>query len=208
MSIRAERKIQNKQKIIDHVLLLSYEGQPFYNISFRQIAQAVGLVPSAIYRYFPNKDLLAQATIDQVGVFIKSGLFQSRARFMTHTEENSEVRLAMFFKSVEEHALYWHFFVSERWGGYPILENCIEHDVDDLSNDMMLDVKRLDYYRLCEDTVLKTYTDLLFELSMVWSKQWIKLHKINTQMTEEKRLFLNSCFKKFVFLKQALITPS
>lgn len=205
MSIRAERKIQNRQNIIDKVLLLSYHGQPFYNISFRQIASEVGLVPSAIYRYFPNKDLLAQATVDQVGVFIKSGLFQSRARFTTHAEEDSEVRLAMFFKSVEEHALYWHFFVSERWGGYPILENSIEHDVDDLANDLMLDVRRLEYYQLCEESTLRTYADLLLQLSMVWSKQWIKLHKIDTQMSPEKIVFLRASFKKLVFLKRAIV---
>lgn len=205
MSIRAERKIQNRQNIIDKVLLLSYQGQPFYSISFRQIAQEVGLVPSAIYRYFPNRDLLAQATADQVGVFIKSGLFQSRARFTTHADEDTEVRLAMFFESVEEHALYWHFFVSERWGGYPILENNIEQDVDDLANDLVLDLKRLDYYKSSEDCTLRTYAELLLQLSMVWSKQWIKLHRIDIQMSSKKLAFLRECFKKLLFLKRAVI---
>ncbi|MBF7683405.1 TetR family transcriptional regulator [Acinetobacter sp. B5B] len=206
MSIRAERKIQNRQNIIDKVLLLRYQGQPFYNISLRQVAQEVGLAPSAIYRYFPNKDTLAQATVDQVGVFIKSGLFQSRARFLTHTEEDTEVRLAMFFKSVEEHALYWHFFVSERWGGYPVLERSIEQDVEDLANDLVLDLKRLEYYRVCEENALRTYAELLLQLSMVWSKQWIKLHKIDTHMIEDKVIFLRACFNKVVFLKRAFVT--
>lgn len=204
MSMRAERAIQHKQNIIDTVLLLSYQGQPFYNISFRQLASEVGLVQSALYRYFPNKDLLAQATIDQVSVFLKSGLFQARSRFITHEEENSKIRLIGFFKLVEEHALYWNFFASERLGGYPILEQTIEHEIEDLTTDFMLDLRKLPYYQRCNEQVLHIYADILLQLSMVWSKKWITLHKIDTSMSYEKNVFLTACFQKLIFLKQSL----
>jgi hypothetical protein len=45
MSVRAERKLQSQQAILDQVLKLNYAGQCFNSISLRQLAQAVGMVP-------------------------------------------------------------------------------------------------------------------------------------------------------------------
>ena len=76
MSVRAERKLQSQQAILEQVLKLSYAGQCFNSISLRQLAQAVGMVPSAFYRYFPNKEQLAAELVDQTSLIIKSHLVQ------------------------------------------------------------------------------------------------------------------------------------
>jgi AcrR family transcriptional regulator len=76
MSVRAERKLQSQQAILDQVLKLNYAGQCFNSISLRQLAQAVGMVPSAFYRYFPNKEQLAIELVDQTALIIKSHLTQ------------------------------------------------------------------------------------------------------------------------------------
>lgn len=74
MSIRAERKLQSQQCIMETVLALGYSGHNFSSISLRQLAREVGIVPSALYRYFQNKEALASALLDQVALVIKSDL--------------------------------------------------------------------------------------------------------------------------------------
>lgn len=204
MSMRAERKIQSRQAIIEKVLLLSYNGQPFHSMSLREIAREVGVVPSALYRHFENKDMLAQATIDQVTVFIKSALFQSRARFTTHSHETTEVRLETLFKFVEQHATYWHFFISERWGNYPILEKMIYQDVFDLTRDLVSDLRKLDQYQNTHPNELYMFAEILLEMCLVWSKDWINLCRNNT-IEMEKISFFQNCLKRVSFIQGALL---
>lgn len=203
MSIRAERKIQSRQAIIEKVLLLSYNGQPFHCMSLRELAREVGIVPSALYRHFANKDVLAQAAIDQVTVFIKSALFQSRARFSTHSDETTEVRLETLFQFVEQHSTYWHFFISERWGNYPILEKMIHQDIFDLTRDLVSDLKKLEKYQNITPDELYMFAELLLEMCLVWSKDWINLCKNNTQESD-KKIFLKNCLNRVLFMQRTI----
>lgn len=201
MSQRSERKNQNRQTIIDTVLLISYRGQPFHTISLRQLAKEINLVPSAIYRYFDSKNALAQATIDQVSVFIKSTLLQPKINFLN--QHNSvEQKLNLFLDHVTQYASYWHFFVSERWGGYKTLEEAIHNEVEHLITDLMKDSKKMNIY----DDQLYIYSELLLQLLLVWSKQWLKLSEVGIPSESNKQIFIQDCQKKICFLRQPIQT--
>ena len=109
MSIRAERKLQSQQCIMETVLALGYSGHNFSSISLRQLAREVGIVPSALYRYFQNKEALASALLDQVALVIKSDLGLMIDCFFQHPTSLSQ--LQKFFTHIEQQALYWHFFI-------------------------------------------------------------------------------------------------
>lgn len=207
MSIRTERKTQCRQAIIEKVLELTYQGQSFSSISVRQLAREIGLVPSALYRYFADKDELAHALIDQVSLLIKSTLFQSRIRFSSHPQETPEERMDVFFQLVEHHAPYWHFFIAERWGGYHVLEETIIQDATDLMNDFIHDLQRLPEYRSVSDEKIKIYAELVLQLCFIWSMDWIELCKLpeNTPFLEKKKEnFVLHCSEKISFLKTGL----
>lgn len=207
MSQRSERKKQNRQTIIDTVLMLSHQGQSFHTISLRQLAKEVGIVPSALYRYFQNKDILAQATIDQVSVLIKSTLLQSRTTFYKHPD-SIEYQLNLFLDQVSKYAIYWHFFVSELWGGYSTLEETIYSEVDNLTIDLMKDLKKLETYQHATDEQLYIFSELLLQLLLVWSKEWIKLSQAGAPAESYKQSFVQGCQKKISFLRQPIKTSA
>lgn len=206
MSIRSERKLQIRQKIIDKVLELTFKGQSFNDISLRQLAREINLVPSALYRYFKDKDELAQALIDQVTVLIKSALFQSRSRFTLFPNETPEQRMISFFEAIEQHAPHWHFFAAERWGGYRVLEEIILEDEIDLLHDFIQDLKRLKEYQTVSKQELTLYAEMVLQLSFIWSRDWIELCQMPESLTlhKEKKRFIKRCSQKISFLKAAL----
>lgn len=206
MSVRTERKAQIRQAIVEKVLELTYHGQSFSSISLRQLAREVELVPSALYRYFKDKEELAQSLIDHVSLLIKSALFQSRSRFISHPHETPEQRMAVFFELVEKNAPYWHFFIVERWGGYTILENIIRHDAYDLMTDFINDLKRLKEYQTISSHELTMYAEIVLQLCFVWSKDWIELCKPEqtSDIVQQKNRFIHKCSEKVEFLKNAL----
>ena len=206
MSLRTQRKIQIKQNIISKVLELTFKGQSFSNISLRQLAKEIGVVPSALYRYFKDKDELAQFVIDDVSLLIKSALFQSRARFTSHPQETPQQRMISFFEVVEKYAHYWHFFIAERWGGYPVLEEIIKQDAHVLVCDFIRDLKRLPDYHHISKAQLIMYAELVLQLCFTWSMDWIELCRkpASSSVDQEKNAFIEDCSQKIDFLKHAL----
>ncbi|TDI23730.1 TetR family transcriptional regulator, partial [Acinetobacter baumannii] len=72
MSIRDERKQQNRQALLDAALRLSTSGRSFRSISLREVAREVGLVPTALYGHFQDMDELGKELVDQVSLHLKS----------------------------------------------------------------------------------------------------------------------------------------
>jgi AcrR family transcriptional regulator len=136
MSVRAERKLQSQQAILDQVLKLNYAGQCFNSISLRQLAQAVGMVPSAFYRYFPNKEQLAIELVDQTALIIKSHLTQFLEHIQHKNSEILETHLSLFCGQIQQKAAHWHFFIVERWGGGSFLKEKIRQEVIFLIDDL------------------------------------------------------------------------
>ena len=56
MSLREDRKQQSHQALLDATLALSSQGRAFSTISLREVAHAVGLVPTAFYRHFQDME--------------------------------------------------------------------------------------------------------------------------------------------------------
>ena len=181
MSVRAERKLQSQQAILDQVLKLNYAGQCFNSISLRQLAQAVGMVPSAFYRYFPNKEQLAIELVDQTALIIKSHLTQFLEHIQHKNSEILETHLSLFCGQIQQKAAHWHFFIVERWGGGSFLKEKIRQEVIFLIDDLaqLLNKK---YAGQSLDHQL-AFAELCIELHFAWIIKW--LHNHETQQKDQ-----------------------
>lgn len=183
MSVRAERKLQSQQAILDQVLKLNYAGQCFNSISLRQLAQAVGMVPSAFYRYFPNKEQLAIELVDQTALIIKSHLTQFLEHIQHKNSEILETHLSLFCGQVQQKAAHWHFFIVERWGGGSFLKEKIRQEVIFLIDDLAQLLNKKYAGQLLDHQPPLAFAELCIELHFAWIIKW--LHSHETQQKDQ-----------------------
>lgn len=183
MSVRAERKLQSQQAILDQVLKLNYAGQCFNSISLRQLAQAVGMVPSAFYRYFPNKEQLAIELVDQTALIIKSHLTQFLEHIQHKNSEILETHLSLFCGQIQQKAAHWHFFIVERWGGGSFLKEKIRQEVIFLIDDLAQLLNKKYAGQPLDHQPPLAFAELCIELHFAWIIKW--LHNHETQQKDQ-----------------------
>lgn len=177
MSVRAERKLQSQQAILEQVLKLNYAGQCFNSISLRQLAQTVGMVPSAFYRYFPNKDQLAVELVDQTSLIIKSHLTQIAEHLQHKNSAMLEKHLSLFCSQIQQKAAYWHFFIVERWGGGTLLQEKIRQEILFLIDDLAQLLNKKYAEQLQHPQQPEALAELSIELHFAWIIKWLHTHE-------------------------------
>ncbi|MHA3060231.1 TetR family transcriptional regulator [Acinetobacter sp. ANC 4636] len=177
MSVRAERKLQSQQAILEQVLKLNYAGQCFNSISLRQLAQAVGMVPSAFYRYFPNKEQLAIELVDQTSLIIKSHLTQFLEHIQHKNSEILETHLSLFCDQAQQKAAHWHFFIVERWGGGSFLREKIRQEVIFLIDDLAQLLNKKYAGQWLDNQQPLAFAELCIELHFAWIIKWLHSHE-------------------------------
>ncbi|WP_111895856.1 TetR/AcrR family transcriptional regulator [Acinetobacter sp. MB5] len=197
MSVRAERKLQSQQTILEQVLKLNYAGHCFNSISLRQLAQAVGMVPSAFYRFFPNKEQLAVELVDQTSLMIKSHLNQIAEHVQPKNKESLEQLLTLFCNQVQQKAAHWHFFIVERWGGDPPLREKISQEQIFLVDDLTQILSKKYGEQLSQPQQLQALAELNIELHFAWIIKWLHCHD-ETQKNQLLQCFIQQL--KFVHL--------
>ncbi|MEB3754522.1 TetR/AcrR family transcriptional regulator [Acinetobacter sp. MD2(2019)] len=182
MSIRAERKLQSQQAILETVLKLNDAGQNFSSMSLRQLARDVGVVPSALYRYFENKVLLASALVDHVAYVIKSDL---NLMIYCLLQPAQTSKLEHFFNQITQHGTYWHFFIAERWGGFALLESKIEYEIKDLNDHVAQCLSRKLHQSQQADA--HTLAGIVLPLFFTWIMRWLRCQKQALPEIEQKK---------------------
>ena len=182
MSIRDERKLQSQQCIMETVLVMGYAGQNFSHLSLRQLAREVGIVPSALYRYFQNKEALASALIDQVALVIKGDLNLIVDCFIQQPSETSQLK--KFLLHAEQQATYWHFFIAERWGGFSVLQDKIEQEIEDLTDNLTRKLTRQSGLPAIYHQQEHVLAAMLLPLFFTWIIRWLQLKR--AEMTQDQ----------------------
>ncbi|WP_228271261.1 TetR/AcrR family transcriptional regulator [Acinetobacter brisouii] len=181
MSVRAERKLQSQQAILEQVLKLSYAGQCFNSISLRQLAQAVGMVPSAFYRYFPNKEQLAAELVDQTSLIIKSHLVQIAEHVQHKNSDILEKHLNVFCHQIQFKAAHWHFFIVERWNSSAFLQDKIQQEIKFLVDDLAQVLHKKYGSLLQHQQQSEALAALSLELHFAWVIKWLHSKNPNQQ---------------------------
>ncbi|MFT4019928.1 MAG: TetR/AcrR family transcriptional regulator [Acinetobacter sp.] len=211
MSSRALRKSNSQHHLLEKVLYLGYAGQRFHSISLRQLATEMDLVPSALYRYFPNKNALANELLDEIALLIKSYLGLLAQIFYDSHCDGAHINknIQALCHHLEQKGIYWHFFITERWGGSIYLEHKIQQEITFLSVDLskQMQKKQPDSLTLSHEhaTIL---TQLLLPTYFSWMMQYFDLIKQpnNAATIQRKQQLCHALNLQLQWLRQGLIS--
>jgi len=114
---RTSRRDRRTEEILDHAMKV-VEEVGFDALTLSRVAESLGYVTTAIYRYFPSKDALSAAlqrrAIDEIHRHFASELAAARAAFVDATPQTAA--LAMLFVASETYLALpttlpkaWHF---------------------------------------------------------------------------------------------------
>lgn len=203
MSLREDRKQQSHQALLDATLAFSSQGRAFSTISLREVANAVGVVPTAFYRHFQDMNQLGLELLDQVAIHIKGVLNQLGQAYLYQPNTRTHTGLELFFQAVEYHPEPWIFFVAERWGGSDVLRVGIEREIHFLAEDVMHELAKMQSTRHIQAPQdLQALAQMLIELSLNWAMGWIHLQH---QADPELRRAQSNAFKTQSVLQMQLL---
>lgn len=190
MSIRDERKQQNRQAIIDAALSLSTSQRSFTNISLREITRTVGLVPTAFYRHFENMDVLAVEIVDQTSLYLQNLIHQLGHTYLNSPQIKIEDVLELFLNAVDQNTQPWIFFMTEQWGGSHTLREAIARELNFLIENLSLDLKKIkdiQHNPFYKD--LNSLAQILVNLVFHWAMTWINdQHQFSGDALKQQQL--------------------
>lgn len=187
MSIRAAQKQQTRQALIDAALHLSFRKGSFVNISLREIAQTVHIVPAAFYRHFADMDQLGLELIDRVSVYIRHIFHQLGKASIENPDSSAEQRLDFLFHSIDQYPEIWHFFMAERLSGNLVLRHAMQREhlflLQEFTQRMFL-VPHLK--KICEIDLAPSLSSLYLQSTFHWAIQRIEMN--NTYQDNELKI--------------------
>ncbi|HEY9562569.1 MAG TPA: TetR family transcriptional regulator [Nocardioides sp.] len=139
---RQERKERTRRAILDAALdQLSHTS--FDSISLRQLAKAVGIVPTGFYRHF--------ATLDELGLALVEESFGTLRDLIREVRlDNDLVPDTLIDRSVDvlaeqliEHTDHYRFISRERHGGSAVLREAIRHEFTLFERELVTDLARM-----------------------------------------------------------------
>lgn len=188
---RDEQKRQTRQAFFQTVLNLSMTGNAFSSISLRQISREVGVVPTAFYRHFSDMDELGRCLVQEE---LGNALLTLREHLQLGRTRTHDGQIAgsvkLFFESIDKSPLYWHFIVSERYGGNQAVYHALKQQIELFSQKLAEDLAlQADFARL-NPTVLLLIADMGVNLFFSWVYDWLKFDK---NATMDKQNYINQC---------------
>ncbi|MEE2056658.1 TetR family transcriptional regulator [Rhodococcus artemisiae] len=136
---RAERKERTRQAILDAALELSSD-RSFASVSLREVARAVGIVPTAFYRHFASMEELGVALADDTMRLLRSVLRDARRN---PGPSNAQASLAALLGQVRDHELAFRFLARERHGGHPAVARAFTVELRLLTRELAVDLARI-----------------------------------------------------------------
>ncbi len=116
---RAARKEQTRQAILDAALDLA-DAESLATVSLRQVAKAVGIVPTAFYRHFASIDELGLALVDQSFASLREMLRDVR-RNAYELQGVITGSVDVLVEHVHQRREHFRFVARERMSGPPVV---------------------------------------------------------------------------------------
>lgn len=176
MNTREQKKQKTREAFFDAVLDLCMMGQSFASISLRQVSREVGVVPTAFYRHFDDMEVLGRCLVEEeLGEALstlRTGLHMGRTRSYDRQIATS---IQLFFASIDEHPRYWHFLVSERFGGSEAVRNAIKAQVSLFAQIMGADLGLQPAFQHINDHDRRLLAEAGLNLFLNWIIDWLDL---------------------------------
>ncbi|MFW2177037.1 MULTISPECIES: TetR family transcriptional regulator [unclassified Moraxella] len=194
LSHRELQKRQTRHAFFQAVLDLTMQGHAFSSISLRQISREVGVVPTAFYRHFKDMDELGEALVNEE---LGNALHQLRehlqmGRLRTH-EQQIASSVALFFESIDTSPLYWHFIVSERFGGNRAVYEALDAQIRLFVKILSADLRLQPAFGHLAPHVLALIADMGVNMYFSWVYHWLKLADADNAT---QQAYLQRCTKQ------------
>ncbi|WP_019518890.1 TetR family transcriptional regulator [Faucicola boevrei] len=185
---RTQKKRQTRQGFFQAVLDLSFAGHAFSSLSLRHVSRQVGVVPTAFYRHFSDMDELGASLVNEE---LGSALLALREHLQlgkTRTHDNQiSTSVKLFFESVDKSPLYWHFIVSERYGGNPVVQQALEQQIRIFVESLSDDLGVQPAFKNLSQEIRLLIADMGVNLFFSWVYNWLKF---GNEQTAEKSAYL------------------
>jgi len=135
---RGEQKERTRRAILDAALELSQDGG-LSSLSLRQVAKAVGIVPTAFYRHFES--------LDELGLALVEESFESLRSMLREVRQGSAVPREIIRRSVDALAAHvaenrgqFAFIGRERFSGPKPVREAVRHQLDLVERELATDL--------------------------------------------------------------------
>ena len=138
---RRERKEQTRRAILVAALELA-DAESLSTVSLRQVAKAVGIVPTAFYRHFGSLEDLGLALVDESFASMREMMREVRSG----TDQLSgiiESSVDVLVAHVRQRREHFRFIARERSSGPPVVRDAIRHELELFERELATDLARL-----------------------------------------------------------------
>lgn len=158
---RRARKERTRQAILDAALAL-LEDEGFGQLSLRQIAREVGIVPTAFYRHFSSLDELGLTLVDESLSTLRQMMRAAREDMAAY---DSVIRqsVQVLVDHVHANRAHFSFIARERFGGHAPVRRAIRQELELLSQELAHDLSVLPNLRAWSDEDLRMLSDLIVD---------------------------------------------
>ena len=136
-----QRKERTRQAILDAALELA-DAESLATVSLRQVAKAVGIVPTAFYRHFASLDELGLALVDQSFASLREMLRDVRRR-RPSCRASIDRSVDVLVEHVHQRREHFRFVARERTSGPPVVREAIRHELELFERELATDLARL-----------------------------------------------------------------
>lgn len=142
MNLRAQKKLQTRQRLISEALRLSFE-KGFSSVSLREVAQAAGITPNGFYNHFDDMEELGLSLLDEVGVSLRRLLRNARKDTKGTTSKITEFSIKLFLKYINENPNHFRLLLGERQGASENFRKAVHAEIDRFVTELTEDIERI-----------------------------------------------------------------
>lgn len=188
---RNEQKRQTRQAFLQAVLDLSFAGFAFSALSLRHVARQVGVVPTAFYRHFDDMNELGKSLVNEDLGGALSDLREQLQLGKTRTHAGQIAgSVAVFFQTISQSPLYWHFIVSERYGGNQVVQQALDEQIKIFVQSLSDDLGVQPAFQNISQEIRLLIADMGVNLFFSWVYQWLSF---DDSQTNEKTAYIQRC---------------
>lgn len=140
---RIDRKERTRRALLDTALALTSDSS-LVQLSLRQVAKEVGIVPTAFYRHFASLEDLGLALVDESFVSLRAMLHDvRRPEASSSTIEIADRSVDVLASHVARHRAHFAFIARERAAGPAAVRAAIRHEIQLTARELAADLARL-----------------------------------------------------------------
>lgn len=182
MPTRDQQKRQTRQAFFLAVLALCAKGQAFSSISLRQLTRAVGVVPTAFYRHFGDMDELGASLVkEELGMALAQLRTVLQVGKTRTFDRQIAISIELFFKAIDKHPIYWHFIVTERYGGNAAVHEALSEQIGIFTQILAHDLGLQPAFSHLNAHDRGLLADMGINLFFSWVYDWLKLSIVLTR---------------------------